>query len=226
MMQAETNIAITGKGALKDAVRDANLEKVNANFIFDAEHGSLFLNGSMFDEEYKNQWIKYVFSEAELESYQSSMASLALSQGKNSIEMLDEAFLSAEGLTVTSYQTIKEVLEFVCSILGDKNFTVKSSGNTNTYTLHFDLKDIFDLAKLTEEERKNIEKISSFIVESTIVSKEHIPTETKTEITFSYSEKTENIEGTITLTEKIKDINQAVEITLPDSKDVIEQTIK
>ena len=225
LMSAEAKTTITGKGSLMDAVKDSNLDKISANIIFDVENGCIMVNGTMFDEEYQDKWIKYVFAGENIEEYQAEMASFQIANGTNTVEMLDSLLQNAEGLTIDSYPMIQEILDMICQLVSDKNFTVEKSRTSNTYTYTIGLKDILSVAQLTDEEIKEIEKIASFKMESTIVSKEHVPTNTTTEITFSYTENDETVDGELKLIEKIKDINEKIEVVLPNEKDVVEQQL-
>ncbi len=224
LMAADAQLNITGKGKLKEAVDESNLEKVNAKIIFDGTTGSIYITGSMFEETFQDKWIKYVSAGMDAENYQVQINSMKEYQDKNTLEVLDILFNETEGLTVESYTMINEVLAMFCDLFGDTHFTVDTYKNTNTYTLNLTLADLLKSAKLTEEEMKQIEEVSSLVIDSVITTEDHIPTNTTTDIKFSYKEGTEEITGSFTLEEKIKDLNEKVEITLPEAKDVVEQT--
>ena len=209
---------ITGKGALKDAIKKAGLEKISANMIIDTKAQEIYLKGNLMDELNEGGWVKLsmtgnsLFAFAEFLSKDNTSA--------NSLERVKKA-VNQTASNKDSYANSKMILDLICYLFREDTLKVTTKGTTNTYTWSIGVIDLLKAAQLEEKEIQDIENVLSGSVEVKTSFKDGIEKETDMSLSCEYLQEREQLALEMTMKNEVKGVNENVTIILPEESEVV-----
>lgn len=211
-IRVDMDLTLSGKGAIYEAVKKAELTKLDFAIIMTDE--KVYLNSSLFGEEYANKWLA-----SESESAKGIIQELNLAYAnpsKTNVLAFDE-----DDLTVNSYAVSKLSSELIKFMFNDKNITI-SGKNPVKYTVEIDILDAIEFFNnyglgLELDALKTAKmKLSGKV-------KDGIATSGAIDFEIELQAENENLYIKLDIDSTINKYNQKVDIKVPSENEIIVQ---
>lgn len=208
LISIDLTLVATGKGLLKDKIKEVGLNKLNLELVIDLKNFVAYANlpEELVGKINANKWIKYEMPE---ESIQSLKETLALKGNKSGIEAIESAIIP-ETLNVSSYDLIDTTSDMICAMFSNDYFTV-SGRRTKKYEYDVTLEDILPILGKTEE----IDDSYSFRIKSSVSVSDGIAKESSFNITFGVEQGDEVLDIEIDAEATLDRYNREVKIEIP-----------
>lgn len=208
LISIDLTLVATGKGLLKDKIKEVGLNKLNLELVIDLKNFVAYANlpEELVGKINANKWIKYEMPE---ENIQSLKETLALKGNKNGVDTLESAIIP-ETLNVASYDLIDTTSDMICAMFSNDYFTVSGRRNKK-YEYDISLEDILPILGKTEE----IDDSYSFRIKSSVSVSDGIAKESSFNITFGVEQGDEVLDIEIDAEATLDRYNREVKIEIP-----------
>lgn len=208
----DIKLSLTGKGALYDAVKKAELTEFDMAVIIDNDMA--YVKSSLLESQTNGKWLA-----EEGSTYKDLIEKLNMTYANPSKSKLIE--VDDSKLTASSYATSKLSIELLKVLMNDKNITI-SGKNPVKYTVKIDLLDLFDYmndlgAGIKTDAFKNMKMTISGKV------KDGVATNSDIGIVVEIKADNETLGIELDVSTNIDSYNKKVDIKVPSENEIIMQ---
>lgn len=208
----DLNFAITGKGLLKDKIKEQGLSKLNMQAILDTNNMILYFNlpEVLVGKVYGGKWVKYALEDYDI-SYLKDKDELK--SATSNIELIENAMLPST-LDITSYEVLNASTDIICNMFSNEHLKI-SGRDTKTYEYEIDLDDIFSIFGVTDDVLGNKKDDYKFKLKSITRVSDSVAKSGNLNIEFEMKQGTETVEVELETSSTIDSYNKDVTIKLP-----------